>query len=71
MNGRLIKQWLEERGKSREALAVELGVSIGTIQRILSGRYIPPRTTIIALMYVLGVSESDLLNQPGAQRDAG
>jgi transcriptional regulator with XRE-family HTH domain len=71
MDGRRIKEWLVENGKSREALAAELGVSGATIQRILSGRYTPPRVMIIALAHVMGVEETTLTATPNQRTAQG
>ena len=54
---------MKERNLRPEDLAVQLGVSAATIQRILSG-YTPPRPMIIALAHVMGVEESDLTAAP-------
>jgi transcriptional regulator with XRE-family HTH domain len=61
MNSRLVKDWLQAHDMSREALADRLGVSSTTMQRILSGRKTPPKTTIIALAAIMGIKEVDLV----------
>lgn len=58
MNGRLVRKWLEKMGMRQEELAVRLGMSMGTVQRILSGK--ANRRTIIALAHIMDIEESEL-----------
>lgn len=61
MNEELIRAWLIKQNWKPERLAVRLGVSAGTIYRILSGQYVPSKPIIIALAAVMKCAEEDLL----------
>ena len=39
MESNVIRTWLEEKGRSQEDLAREVGVSTGTIQNIVNGHH--------------------------------
>lgn len=64
MNGDLVKKWVKKQGLKREQLAVRLGISISTVDKILAGEDNLRYPTIIALSYLMGVKESQLVKNP-------
>lgn len=67
MNGRLVKEWMEENGMRPEELAVKLGVGTGTINRMTSGRKVStPTVKLVAIL--MGVQVEALLLPKDAKR---
>lgn len=67
MNGARVKQWLKERNMRPEELAVRLGVSMGTINKIFAGRPVM-KPIIIALASIMGCEETELCPTPKMQK---
>lgn len=63
-----IRQFLSEKGKSREWLAVQLDCSLSTVDKVLAGR-VPRGETLVALAKIVGCKVEDLLRNEG-QRTA-
>lgn len=65
----LIRQFLAERGKSKEWLAAELNLSLATVTRVLAGRA-PRAETLVKLAKLMGCRMEDLLAPDGKRRTA-
>ena len=60
LNGRLIREYLEETFQTRVEIAVKLGISGSLMDQMLAGR-VPKAVTVKALAKLMGVQETDLV----------
>lgn len=70
LNSNVVRTWLEKEGRMNSYLSAALGVSYGTVERMLCEGHVPKPRTLKKLAALLGVQESDLLlpREPEAKR---
>lgn len=56
MNGRLVKQWMQQNGVRRHEMALRLGVNESTLWRRLNTVHKCPRTFLLAVSAVTGIA---------------
>jgi transcriptional regulator with XRE-family HTH domain len=64
IHGHLIKQWAEENGLSKEAMAVKLNCSLNTVNKLYSGRPVHLET-LQAAARIMNRSIDSLINDTG------
>jgi transcriptional regulator with XRE-family HTH domain len=60
--GATVRELREQRGLSREVLAVNAGLSLGTLARLELGKSDPPWSTLRAVAAALEVTMRDLVS---------
>lgn len=63
LNGDRIQAFINEKGCSKEWLAVQLECSLKTVDNILGGR-MPRGETLVALAKLIGCKVEDLVTRP-------
>jgi transcriptional regulator with XRE-family HTH domain len=58
--GSVLRAVREERGESRERLAVDAGLTVGTVARLELGNSDPTWSTVVAIADVLGLTLAEL-----------
>lgn len=58
--GGVLRAVREERGESRERLAVDAGLTVGTVARLELGNSDPTWSTVVAIADVLGLTLAEL-----------
>jgi transcriptional regulator with XRE-family HTH domain len=64
----VLRRLREQRGESREAVAVRAGIAVGTLARIELGQRSPTWPTLRALCEALEISMADLGRMVDAER---
>mgnify|MGYP000178488406 FL=1 len=62
LNGNRIQDFINEKGCSKEWLAVQLNCSLKTVDNILGGR-VPRGETLVALAKLIGCQVEDLVTR--------
>lgn len=69
MNGSVVRKWMEKQKMRPEELAVQLNVSLSTVNNILNDKKCH-KHTIAILAILMGIHEKEPINRPKKESSA-